>query len=61
LDKLVLNIHYVKMPIANRGGKTAAKGRTLANMTHLKKLSLKLKLKKLSSPRLSDSDCQINY
>jgi hypothetical protein len=31
LDKLVLNIHYVKMPIGNGRG-IAAKGRPLANM-----------------------------
>jgi hypothetical protein len=37
LDKLVLNIHYVKMPIDNVGG-IATKGRSLANMVHLKKL-----------------------
>jgi hypothetical protein len=36
LDKLVLNIHYVKMPIDNGRG-IVAKGRPLANMAHLKK------------------------
>jgi hypothetical protein len=36
LDKLVLNIYYVKMPIGNgRGVGIAAKGRPLANMAHL--------------------------
>jgi hypothetical protein len=36
LDKLILNIHYVKMPIGNgRGVGIAAKGRPLANMAHL--------------------------
>jgi hypothetical protein len=36
LDKLVLNIHYVKIPIGNGSGGIAAKGRLLANMDHLK-------------------------
>jgi hypothetical protein len=35
LDKLVLNIHYVKMPIGNGGG-IAAKVRSLANMEPFK-------------------------
>jgi hypothetical protein len=37
LDKLVLNINYVKMPIGNGGGGIAAKGRPLANMAQLKR------------------------
>jgi hypothetical protein len=36
LDKLVLNIHYLKMPIGNGEGSTT-KGRLLANMAHLKR------------------------
>jgi hypothetical protein len=35
LDKLVLKIYYVNMPIVNGGGITT-KGTPLANMTHLK-------------------------
>jgi hypothetical protein len=51
LDKLVLNIHYVKMPIGNgRGVRIAAKGRPLANMAHLKRVLLMLKLKKTVWP-----------
>jgi hypothetical protein len=38
LDKLILNIHSVKMPIGNGGGGIDAKGRSLANMAHLKKV-----------------------
>jgi hypothetical protein len=37
LDKLVLNIYYVKMPIGNRNGGITTKGRSLINMTYLKK------------------------
>jgi hypothetical protein len=37
LDKLVLNIHYVKMPIGNGNGGIFTKGRSLANMAHLKR------------------------
>jgi hypothetical protein len=36
LDKLVLNIHYVKMPIGNGCDGITAKGRPLANMAHLR-------------------------
>jgi hypothetical protein len=42
LDKLVLNIHYVKMPIGNGGGSTT-KCRPLANMAHLKRRILEVK------------------
>jgi hypothetical protein len=37
LDKLVLNIHYVKIPTGNGGDGIVAKGRSLANMAHLKR------------------------
>jgi hypothetical protein len=50
LDKLILNIHSVKMPIGNGGGGIDAKGRSLTNMAHLKKVTLKLKLKTTVSP-----------
>jgi hypothetical protein len=33
------------MPIGNGGDRIEAKGRTLANMAHLKKVSFKLRLK----------------
>jgi hypothetical protein len=36
LDKIVLNIHYVKMPIGNGVDGIASKGRPLANVAHLK-------------------------
>jgi hypothetical protein len=59
LDKLVLNIHYVKMPIGNGGNGIAAKSRPLANMAHLKK-SIEVRAEKMYGPRFRDSDCQIN-
>jgi hypothetical protein len=44
LDKLVLNIHYVKMPISNGGCRGIdAKGRPRANMAHLKRSILEVK------------------
>jgi hypothetical protein len=45
LDKLVLNIHYVKMPIGTGGGVGGidAKGRPLANMAHLKRSIVEVK------------------
>jgi hypothetical protein len=46
LDKLVLTIHYVKMPIG-KGKGIPTKGRPLASMVHLKKSTLKLKQKKI--------------
>jgi hypothetical protein len=42
LDKLVLNIHYVKVPIGNGRG-IVAKGRPLANMAHLKSSIVEVK------------------
>jgi hypothetical protein len=45
LDKLVLNIHYVKILIGNEGDEIPAKCRPLANMIYLKIVLLKLKLK----------------
>jgi hypothetical protein len=42
LDKLVLNIHYVKMTIGNGRG-IAAKVRPLANMAHLKNSIVEVK------------------
>jgi hypothetical protein len=49
LDKLVLNIHYVKMPIGNGGG-IVAKGRPLTNMAHLKRSVVEVKAKKALWP-----------
>jgi hypothetical protein len=43
LDKLVLNIHYVKMPIFNGSGRIVAKDRSLANMAHLKRSIIEVK------------------
>jgi hypothetical protein len=42
LDKLVLTVHYVKMPIGNGGGITT-KGRPLDTMIHLKTSIVKVK------------------
>jgi hypothetical protein len=36
LDKLVLNIHYVKMPIGNGGGGFITKGRPRTKMANTK-------------------------
>jgi hypothetical protein len=43
LEKLVLNIHYVKMPIGNGNEGIVAKGRSLANMAHLKRSIIEVK------------------
>jgi hypothetical protein len=43
LDKLVLTMHYVKMPIGNGGAGISAKGRPLDAMVHLKKSIVKVK------------------
>jgi hypothetical protein len=45
LDKLVLNIHYVKMPIDNDGDGIVVKGRSLDNMAHLKGSIIEVKAK----------------
>jgi hypothetical protein len=44
LNKLVLNIHYVKTPISNDGG-IAAKDRPHTNMAHLKMGIVQVKAK----------------
>jgi hypothetical protein len=43
LDKLVLHIYYVKMPIGNGGDGITAKGRPLAIMAHLKRSIVEVK------------------
>jgi hypothetical protein len=43
LEKLVLNIDYVKMPIDNGGGEIDAKSRPLANMANLKRSIIEVK------------------
>jgi hypothetical protein len=51
LDKLVLNIHCVKMPTGNgREVEIAAKGRPLANMAHLKRSIVEVKAEKTVWP-----------
>jgi hypothetical protein len=60
LDKLVLNIHYVKMPTGNGCVGITAKGRLFANMVHLKKSIVEVKAEENCRQRLSDSNCQIN-
>jgi len=42
LDKLIMTVHYVKMPIGNGGG-ISTKGRPLENMVHLKTSIVKVK------------------
>jgi len=37
LDKLVVTVHSVKMPVGNGGSKIVSKGRPLENMVRLKK------------------------
>jgi hypothetical protein len=58
LDKLVLNFHYVKMPIGNGRG-FVAKVRPLNNIAHLKRSIVEVKAEIPSGPRLSGSNCQI--
>jgi hypothetical protein len=50
LDKLVLTVHSVKMPIGNGGAGITAKGRPLETMAYFKGVSVKLKRKKTAWP-----------
>ena len=45
LDKLVMTVHYVKMPIGH--GRIATKGRSLENMVHLKRNIVEVKAEKI--------------
>jgi len=45
LDKLVMTVHSVKMPVGNGGSKIASKGRLLEIMDRMKKVSYKSKRK----------------
>jgi hypothetical protein len=60
LNKLVFNIHYVKMPIGDGGEGITTKGRPLAYIAHLKRSIVEVKAEILSGPHLNDSDCQFN-
>jgi hypothetical protein len=43
LDKLVMTVHSVKMPIGHGGGAIATKGRPLESMVHLKRSIVQVK------------------